>query len=588
MHVEGIDDKNFKAYLLNRLSLFFNTFLIGIIGSFTAAIFIYLLDLVTNFALKKIVGLEISKISSIFSISHDFNSLLLIVVITLGGLISGFLVYKFAPEAEGHGTDAVIRAFHRTGGYIRPIVVPIKIITSAITIGTGGSAGREGPTALFSAGVGSIYSKYKKTPLRLRRLYVLIAMAAGLSAVFKSPIGTAFFSIEVLYEKSKFSVDELIFILFGSLIAFIITGYFFGYSPIFNITSYEITSIDTYLLIIVFGIICGIFSLFIPNVFYYTRDFFRKLKVSPYFKPAIGAFFVGVIGVFFPQVLGGGYDIMQLGLDGKIVWYFALILIFAKLLAFSLTIGSGGSGGVFAPTLFVGVMVGVLFGHIFNENVSLFAILGMAMIFGGAARVPLASILMVSEMTGDYKLLPALLLGTIFTNITYVLLIKYFKNIKYKSLYEAQLLDENYSPFFQIDKIREILLCFRKKINIKPEEISDEKLLDLLEKGIPLKIGDKALFFGVLTKDFTLRNEDGDKYISNLLVVYVFRDGKWIHPVETDRLYRGDEVLLYGNVKDLIVIKGYFFPRSEKFSVLHKQHKALEKTIQQKIPTKEV
>ena len=208
------------------------------------------------------------------------------------------------------------------------------------------------------------------------------------------------------------------------------------------------------------------------------------------------------------------------------------------------------------------------------------------MIFGGAARVPISSILMVSDMTGDYKLLPALLLGTIFTNITYVTLIKFF-NLKYISLYEAQLLDENYSPFFQIDKIREILLCFRRKINIKPEEISDEKLLDLLEKGIPVKIGDKSLFFGVLTKDFTIRNEDGDKYISNLLIVYVFRDGKWIHPVEIDRLYKGDEVLLYGSTKDLVVIKKYFYPRSARFSKLYAQHKKLEKTIHQKIPIKE-
>ncbi len=156
---------------------------------------------------------------------------------TLGGLISGILVYSIAPEAEGHGTDTAVRAFHRENGFIRPRVTPLKIVASAITIGSGGSAGREGPTALFSAGVGSIYASMTHRTDAEKRLLVLVGMAAGLSAIFRSPIGTAIFAVEVLYGEMEFEAGALIYTMIGSIIAYAVNGLFVGWQPLFQVPS---------------------------------------------------------------------------------------------------------------------------------------------------------------------------------------------------------------------------------------------------------------------------------------------------------------------------------------------------------------
>ena len=403
--------------LKKDIQLFKDAFLIGIIGAFCAEIFILLLDFISKYALGKIAGyippdtLEVIK----GVLTHSYNPYLVIVVITLGGLISGFLVYTFAPEAEGHGTDTVIRAFHRTGGYLRPIVVPIKILASAITIGTGGAAGREGPTALFSAGIGSIYADWKKASLQRRQMFVILGMAAGLSAVFKAPLGTAIFALEVLYIKSEFSSKELMFIIFGALIAYTLTGFLFGWQPLFHIPSdLSVTDLKTFIFIVIFGIISGLISIFVPNIFYYTRDFFRKIPVKPHFKPAIGAFFVGIIAIWYPEVLGGGYGWIQAAIDAELPLKLMLILFLLKLIAFSLTVGSGGSGGVFAPTLFIGAMLGGAFGYIFHQNITVFVLLGMASVFAAAARTPLAAVIMVVEMTEGYSLLVPAILSVFF------------------------------------------------------------------------------------------------------------------------------------------------------------------------------
>ncbi len=252
----------------------------------------------------------------------------MIVVLIIGGLLSGFFVYTFAPEAEGHGTDAVIRAFHRTGGYLRPIVIPIKILTSAITIGTGGSAGKEGPTALFSAGVGSWYADFRNVSWKKRQMFVIIGMASGLSAVFKSPLGSSIFAIEVLYANNEFETRDFIYVLFGPLVAYVITGYIFGWYPVFYVFDIEpITTIENYMRIVILGIISGAMAVVLPNFFYGVRDFFRKIKIKNHFKPAVGALIVGIVGVFFPQTLGGGYEYIQNVLNGNLVGVFYLYLL---------------------------------------------------------------------------------------------------------------------------------------------------------------------------------------------------------------------------------------------------------------------
>jgi CIC family chloride channel protein len=537
-----------------------DTFIIGIIGAVCAEIFIFLLHLITSYTFY----------------FQKINPLFIVVVITIGGLISGFLVYTFAPEAEGHGTDAVIRAFHRNGGYLRPIVVPVKIIASAITIGTGGAAGKEGPTALFSAGVGSAYANFRKVGIKKRQIFVLIGMASGLSAVFKAPLGTSIFAIEVLYTNTEFETRELIYVLFGPFVAYTITGFLFGWEPIFHIPVEEVTSLKVYFDVFVLGVLSGVLGFVLPNVFYYTRDFFRKIPILPHFKPAIGAFLAGIIAIFFPQVLGGGYHYIEESINGELIGWILLALLVAKMFAFSFTIGSGGSGGVFAPSLFIGAMFGGFMAYILHAPYSVLGVIGMASVFGAAARTPLSTIVMVAEMTGGYTLLAPTTLGVLSAFFVHDMMVKTFKP-KYVSLYEAQLLSKEYSPIYQVEKIREILMCHSKMLKLEKAVLDREDLLDLIEKGEEVEIrNNKYIFFGTFTKKVTLDEGKYFKKYKDVDVVYVFRNGKWLPGFVVNSILPGDEVLLVGSKEAIDKIKNEFIPISQTFSKLRVQEENIE------------
>jgi CIC family chloride channel protein len=200
------------------------------------------------------------------------------VVTTVGGLLSGLLVYGFAPEAEGHGTDAVVKAFHRTGGFIRARVAPLKLVASALTIGSGGSAGREGPIALVGAGIGSIYATFLGHRRdEERSLLVLMGMAAGLSAIFRSPLGAAFFAIEVLYSRMEFESGALLYTMLASIVAYGINGFFVGWQPLFFVAAGQTVLQPTdYLWFGVLGGASGLVATALPVIFYRVRDALRR------------------------------------------------------------------------------------------------------------------------------------------------------------------------------------------------------------------------------------------------------------------------------------------------------------------------
>ncbi|WP_022669865.1 chloride channel protein [Hippea alviniae] len=573
---------------MKKAKLIIDTVIIGLIGAASAQIFVFLLKLISDNSLKALAKytppdvLYILKNSAIPSYSHPWIALFVLIT---GGLISGILVYSTAPEAEGHGTDTAVRSFHRTGGYIRPIVTPIKILASAITIGTGGSAGREGPTALFSSGVGSIYATIKKATSQERRLFVLIGMASGLSAIFRAPIGTSIFAIEVLYSDMEFEAEALVYTLLGSLIAYMTTGFLMGWQPIFTVPqNLQIDTINTYFYLALLGLISGITGVILPNVFYYVRDGFRLIKIPPHFKPAIGAAIVGLIAFKFPQVLGGGYGWIQEAIYGKIAVSIALFLIVAKMLAFTFTVSSGGSGGVFAPTLFIGAMLGCAFAHLLHQNPSIFAVIGMAAVFGSAARAPLATTIMVTEMTGGYNLLAAAALSVLLAYLVQVEISRRVK-AKYFSLYEAQVPDKNYSPVHQLSILKNIIMCNLPSFSISPKEIEDKKILNLLETGMPIRLpNDKVLFFGTLLKSLAPERENEFLKYKNVKIIYIFRDGKWLHPAEIDELTKGDEILICGKPGDVLQIKDVFKKVPESFSKLKKQQINLQRHTKKKVP----
>jgi len=376
------------------------------------------------------------------------------VATTVGGLATGLLVYSLAPEAEGHGTDAAVKAFHQGNGRMRARVPLVKGIASAITIGSGGSAGREGPTAQIAAGVGAIVGSIFKLPDDERRYIVLMGMAAGLSAIFKSPLGTAIFAVEILYSRMAFEGGALIYTLISAAVAYAIIGVFQGFTPLFLLPRQ--TGIGpSYNLVwfAVLGLGAGLLGAVLPTVFYRTRDWFASIKIPNHFKPAIGGLAVGVIGIALPPLLGGGYGYIQYALAGGAglaVW-FLLLLSLGKILALSLTIGSGGAGGVFAPSLYVGAMLGASFAALLalfhlDINATALAVVGMAALFAGAARVPIATLVMVVEMTGGYGLIMPTMVAVA---LAFVVQFTLTRRSRYPTLYEAQVSTPADSPVYR-------------------------------------------------------------------------------------------------------------------------------------------
>ena len=379
------------------------------------------------------------------------------VVTTLGGLLTGLIVYTFAPEAEGHGTDAAIESFHQKGGYIRGRIPIIKMVASAITIGSGGSAGREGPTAQISAGFGS----WLATVLRLddhdRRIAMSTGIGSGIGAIFKAPIGGAILSAEILY-KRDFESDVIFPSFIASVVSYSIYGLWAGWTPIFggggHFSFEQPISLIGYLAL---GIAAGGVGLLYPKTLYGIRDFFARLRIPNIFKPAIGGLGVGLIGLAAPQALGMGYGYVQFGVNSDYVHLAAwlmLALVFVKIVTTSLTIGSGGSGGVFGPGMVIGGFLGgalwaglhtVAPALVAGAQPGAFVVVGMAAFFGGIAKAPLAVILMVAEMTGEYTLIVPAMLAT---------MVAYLVSGQ-TSIYEQQVPTRIDSPAHREDYIRE-------------------------------------------------------------------------------------------------------------------------------------
>jgi CIC family chloride channel protein len=484
--------------------LLIDTVLLGIIGALGAQLFIFLLRIAEDVFLKGLTGYQLIRLpgegGALEQSFGHYGLWLIPLATTLGGLISGIIVYSIAPEAEGHGTDTAVKAFHLTGGFIRGRVTPVKIIASAITIGSGGAAGREGPTALFSSGIGSIYATLTRRSDKERRLLVLIGMAAGLSAIFRSPIGTAFFAIEVLYSDMEFDAEAFLYTMLGSIVAYTVNGLFVGWQPLFQIPQgFSVQQFSDYAWYALLGLSGGIIGTILPNVFYYTRDFFHKIPIPSHLKPAIGGFGVGIIAMALPQVLGGGYGWIQEVINGQFTITLLLLLLFGKMIAFALTVGSGGSGGVFAPSLFVGAMLGGFLAHLFHQPAAAFAIVGMAAVFGSAARVPFATLLMVTEMTGGYNIFVPAALAVM---LGYLIQSTLSAHLKYKSLYESQVISRAESPAHRIENLKTALKILSERQPFDPSMIGHVNLLSLLESGIPVNLPDgKQLFILTLRPD---------------------------------------------------------------------------------------
>ncbi len=416
-----MDSKQNNNVLTKKIMIL--TVLIGFVSGFVATFFYVMLQVFTELFLG-LAGFRPEAATGEpvlieFSLGLPYTRWVILIVPVIGGLLSGFLVYQYAPEAEGHGTDAIIEAFHYKRGKIRGRVPPIKTLASAITIGSGGSAGREGPIAQISGGVASFLADKLHLTDREREIMVMTATASGIGCIFKAPLGGAIFGTEVLY-KRDYEVDIFIPAIIASFIAYSIFALFTGWQHIFVTPVYRLTHVELPLHALL-GLLAGGLSKVYVRVFYAVRDSFKKLPIRNHYKPMIGGIAVGIIGYFYPQTLSTGYGVIQGTMYLRYALELMVIILLLKIITTSMTIGSGGSGGVFAPSITIGAMLGGVFGiisdAIFPDIVvdpAVFVLIGMASFFSGAAKVPLAAVVMVTEMTGDYNILvPAALASSI-------------------------------------------------------------------------------------------------------------------------------------------------------------------------------
>ena len=365
-----------------------------------------------------------------------------VVIPVIGGLLYGPLIYNWAREARGHGVPEVMIAVADEGGRIRPQVSVVKAVASAVCIGVGGSVGREGPIVQIGSALASSLGQWVKMPENRMRILVACGAGGGIAATFNAPITGVFFGVEIILR--EFSIDALFTVMLAAMIADITAIPFLGDKPFLSgfPPGIELHHARNYLLIAVLAVVAALMGLAFKAVLYQTEDLCDRVwKGRPeWARPAAGGIALGLLLLAIPQMYGVGYPVMYKAAAGQYALWFLIALAFAKIAACSLTIGIGGSGGIFAPSLFIGVTSGMAYGqivhHIFGAGAgqpALYAVVAMGAVFTSAARAPLTSLASVVEMTGDFALtLPVMLAVAIATALS--------RALSYGTIYTTKLL----------------------------------------------------------------------------------------------------------------------------------------------------
>jgi CIC family chloride channel protein len=337
----------------------------------------------------------------------------------VAGLLYGPLVDRFAREARGHGVPEVMLAVAERGGRIAPQVALIKSLASALCIGGGGSVGREGPIVQIGSALGSTLGQILRLPDTRLRLLVACGAAGGISATFNAPIAGVFFALELIlrdFETASFGT-----VVLASITADVIGRAAFGGSAFLTLPSFHLVSYLEFLLYAALGLLAGGVGVAFIRVLYGTEDLCDALWHGPeWLRPAVGGLLLGLLLLVVPQMYGVGYPVLESGIRGQYVLWFLLVLMLAKMMATSLTIGIGGSGGVFAPSLFIGAMLGTAFGDVVHQLLptltappGAYGLVGMGAVFAGAARAPITAVIIIFELTGDYTIILPLMFAIV-------------------------------------------------------------------------------------------------------------------------------------------------------------------------------
>lgn len=400
-----LKDREFSEHI--RLSLL--AIVIGLVAGLASVLFKFMIHFVQNIFWRS---------STIIDAVASQPKFLTLLIPMAGGLLIAPLIYYGAREAKGHGVPEIMESLIFRGGKIRNRVAVIKALASSICIGSGGSTGREGPIVQISASIASSIGQLFRIKERAMRTLVAAGAGAGIGATFNAPIAGALFAVEVLL--GEFGIYSFSPIIIASVIATLISRLITGDFAAFTVPKYSLSSvweIGPYLLL---GILSGLVAILFIKVLYFLEDKFDNLRIHPLLKPAMGGLIVGMIGLYLPQVFGVGYEGIDACLQNQLGFWMAFLLVLAKVLSTSMTLGSGGSGGIFAPSLFLGAMTGNLVGSVFHaafpssiSSPGAFSLVGMGAVVAAATHAPITAIIIIFELTNDYKIILPLMLSCI-------------------------------------------------------------------------------------------------------------------------------------------------------------------------------
>jgi len=402
--------------LTDRLRLNENTAIIviasiiGIIGGFGAVGFRRLIEYIQTLT----IGNHDNILATVMGLPWYYKLLLP----TIGGLIVGPLIYFLGKETKGHGVPEVMEAVALAGGKIRSRVMFLKAFVSAVTIGTGGSVGREGPIVQIGSSIGSTIGQWLGLSQSKLKVLVSCGAAAGIAATFNAPIAGVMFSVEIII--GSYAITTLVPIIMSSVMATMVGRWYFGDIPAFEMPHYSLVSaweIGPYILL---ALLAGAVAVWFVRLLYFLEDTADKINMQSWIKTPLVLLLMGVLVLFFPQVYGVGYDTITQVLKGEMVWFMLFLLIPVKMLATSITLAAGGSGGIFAPSLFLGAVFGGFFGCVMQGvlpdigvSPGAYAVVGMSAMVAGTTHAPITAFMVIFEMTSDYKLILPLMLCSI-------------------------------------------------------------------------------------------------------------------------------------------------------------------------------
>ncbi len=420
--VERLTKKVYLFKLGPHTSLIIMAFLIGLLSGGANMLFRGCLELSRAFIFEGM--------GNLFGVHKGgIHRILTPLLPVTGALLLIPLAYRFPGEVYGYGFPDFLEKVNLKDGIIRLKSIIVKLVAPSLTIGSGGSAGVEGPIAQIGGGIGSLVGQAFRVSGNRMKLLIAAGAAGGIAATFNAPITGVMFATEIVL-LGNFELTSFGAIVVSAGMATAISRVYYGASPVFAVPEYALRGLWETPFYLLLGLVVGPLAVVYIKVFYLVKEFFERKNLSVYVKPVVGAFLVGVIGVFFPQILGDGYEYIEKAFRGEMVFKMMVVLVFLKILATSLTIGSGGAGGVFAPSLFIGAMLGGAFGALvhrlfpeYTSSAGAYSMVGVGAFLSAVTHAPLTGMFLLLEMTGNYKIIiPIMFATTIGTFVAHRLL----------------------------------------------------------------------------------------------------------------------------------------------------------------------